>query len=347
MAGDRNYIVLWPTDRCNLKCRYCYAYSEGRQSDMSFETAKRVLDYFTGEPMKIQFAGGEPLLNIDLIKQIYSYVKTTGNDTIFQLQTNGTLIDSKNAQMIAQMRMRTGVSLDGPVYINEQLRGETHRVLEGIRNLAYAGVKVNLNATVTSMNVDQLPELLELALYSGNISGIGLDLIRFSGRAGLSSNTLQKPSEEQLIKALYALYEKSNYLYESTGIKIGIRSIEEAKQRLKFDSSSGYYCYASCGKSYVILPDGAVYPCGTLAGRQEYFMGNVNDGKIRPLSLPSLPQSEKCRACKYRKHCPGSCPSRQITNGYTTPDDSLDCVLRKTSFELAEAEIKATNNITT
>ncbi len=134
-------------------------------------------------------------------------------------------------------------------------------------------------------------------------------------------------------------------MYKETGIRITVRSVEEAKQRLKSNSCGTYYCYASCGKSYVIMPDGAVYPCGTLAGRKEYYMGNINEGNIRSLALPSLPQSDKCRACKYRMHCPGSCPSRQITNGYTTSDGSLDCVLRKISFEIAEAEMKTSSII--
>lgn len=60
-------IVLWTTGRCNLKCRYCYALPAGQQRDMDFVTAAKVLDYFGQQPMKIQFAGGEPLLNYIIV----------------------------------------------------------------------------------------------------------------------------------------------------------------------------------------------------------------------------------------------------------------------------------------
>jgi uncharacterized protein len=337
MEKERTYLVLWPTERCNLKCKYCYAYSDGPQGDMAFETAQKALDYFGDTPMKIQFAGGEPILNFELIRQIHRYISSRGYDAVFQLQTNGTLIDERIAADIKKMRIRTGVSLDGPIGVNELLRGGTKLALEGIQNLARAGVTINLNSTVTSQNVERLPELLELALYLGNVNAIGLDLVRFTGRAILDSDVHQ-PEAEQLIRTLWALYEKSENLFRTTGIRIGIRPIEEARTRLACPGCSSHYCYASCGKSYVILPGGDVYPCGSLRGKKEYYMGNILSKKIDRMALAALQKGEACSECAYKDACAGGCPSRAVTNTLQSVDGSLDCVLRRTAFDIVSSE---------
>ncbi len=337
---DRTYLVLWTTGRCNLRCKYCYAYGEQWQRDMDFAVAQKAVDALKDRPLKIQFTGGEPLLNFKLMRQVYAYAKNQGYDCVFQLQTNGTLIDADIAAEIREMGISTGVSLDGPVDVNEALRGGTKRALQGIQELGKKGVRVNLNSTVTAQNVERLPELMDFAVYLGNVAGIGLDLLRFSGRAGEKESPVEKPGEAQLVKTIYALSEKSRYFHETTGIKIGVRPIEEAKKRLRWKLNNRYYCYASCGKSYVVLPNGDVFPCGTLKDHKEFYMGNIHEGQIKSCSLPSLPKNDSCVACPYHQYCPGACPARVITNWYDTSSDHLDCTMRKTAFAIAAEEIK-------
>ena len=336
----KTFIVLWPTGKCNLKCKYCYAYSENWQIDMDFETAKNTLDYFKDTPMKIQFAGGEPLLNFELICKVYEYVKKQNYRAEFQLQTNGMLINEEIAAGIAKMQIKTGVSIDGPIAVNEQLRGGTKQTINGIQNLGRADVMTSLNSTVTAQNVDALPELLELALYLGNIAGIGLDVVRLTGRAGAEKAAIQEPTKTQLIRALRVLHEKSTYYYKNVGIKIGIRPIEEAKKRLASPGGSKDYCYATCGKSYVVLPNGDIYPCPSLMDKEEYCMGNINTGTIKRICLTSTPKTEACSSCAYVDFCPGGCPSRMLINGYESVGNSLDCALRKTAFEIAQQYVR-------
>jgi len=308
---------------------------------MEFETAKRALDYFSDAPMKIQFAGGEPMLNFKLIREIIGYVKKMGYKCVFQMQTNGTLIDEKIATEIKDMRINIGVSFDGPPSINEMLRGGTRSALEGIQNLARAKVMINLNAAVTAVNIARLPELLDLALYLGNVGAIGLDIIRFAGRAKENPDAVPAPSPEQLIDVLNQLDEKSQYLYEATGKRIGVRPIAEAEKRLSLSNCSKDYCYATCGKSFVILPDGDVYPCGSLADREEYFMGNINSGEIMSMCLPSNLVDENHTECEFYDFCQGGCPSRIVTNTDDFYDGGLDCTMRKASFKIAMRKIES------
>lgn len=333
MANERVLIVLWTTGRCNLNCRYCYASDSKNHFDMDFDTAVRALDHFSDRPMRIQFAGGEPMLNFDLITKVYGYVKEKGYKASFQMQTNGTLIDREKARAIKEMGIAMGVSIDGPPEVNEWLRGSTKQAVNGIRTLGEEGVIVNINSVVTDYNVERLHELADLALYLGNVGGIGLDLLREAGRAKEDGRKIEKPTGEQLKLALNRLYERSEFLRKHSGRKIAVREVEEAKKRLVLEGCSLDYCYASCGWSYVILPTGDIYPCGSLIDRDEYHMGNINEGHVKSISVEGRSAGE-CKDCEYLSVCPGGCPSRMIVNG-NVDGESLDCILKKTAFDIA------------
>lgn len=335
MAKNRILIVLWTTSRCNLKCKYCYASEVKEKSDMDFKTAVNALDYFSSYSMKIQFAGGEPLINYNLICKIYEYVKQRGYDASFQMQTNGTLIDEEKAEGIKKMKIALGVSLDGPPDINEWLRGETKRAVYGIQCMAHAGVWININSVVTAQNANRFPELADFALYLGNVAGIGLDLVRDAGRAKESTCLIKKPSAEQLKSSLNLLFQRCEFLYEHSGRRIVVREIEEAKRRLDCQACSKEYCYASSGRSFVILPDGDAYPCGSLIGNPKYYMGNINNTSLKSIALTKQ-NAGKCNECKYFSVCPGGCPSRMIINAASPQEETLDCVLKKSAFVIAD-----------
>lgn len=330
-------LVLWTTSKCNLKCKYCYAATENK-SDMSFETAKRAIDYFKDNKLKIQFAGGEPLLNYELIRKIYHYVSDQKYDVTFQMQTNGTLITLDVARELKKMNIAMGISMDGSPDINEALRGKTDLLIQGVQNLACAGVTVNLNSVVTEKNVERLFELADVAIYFGNVAGIGLDLLRYAGNAVKNEGIVRTASPEQLRKGIIDLYERCEFINKMTGKKLYVRSVREAKQRLLFANCScdKSYCFASIGRSFVVLPNGDVYPCGSLINNTAYFIGNINDNEeLKGIALgSSFPIG--CNCCEYHAFCSGGCPSRLLVNNRESLANSLDCVMRKVSFELAK-----------
>lgn len=334
MTKERVLIVLWTTGRCNLACKYCYAGSTHLKEDMDFEIAAQTLDLFSDYVMKIQFAGGEPLLNYPLICQIVDYVKAKKYDASFQMQTNGTCITPEIAAGMKKMKIALGVSMDGPPEVNEFTRGKTREVIAGIQCLADEGIKINLNSVVTSYSVEKLPKLVSFAYYLGNVGGIGLDLLRDAGRASDPQAAVKKATPEQIRAALAGMAETARDLYELTGKKIVIRQIHEAEQRLKMTACSREYCYAACGRSYVVLPNGDVYPCGSLIEEAQYFMGNVKNQGLTKITIgKSEPQT--CKNCDYYAICPGGCPSRLLINGNDGEDLSLDCVMKKTAFVIA------------
>lgn len=340
MSGNpsKAMLVLWTTGRCNLQCKYCYASEIREKKDMSFDTARKAIDRLKGARLKIQFTGGEPLLNFPLIRQVCDYVRENDIQASFQLQTNGTLIDREMALELKRLGIGLGVSMDGAPDVNEKLRGKTDALLKGMNHLAQLGIKVNLNSVVTSQNADRLWELADVALYFGNVAGIGLDLLRNAGSAKVNSHEIQNATPSQLREALYSLHERCVTVSALAGKRIHVRSIREAHFRLQSEkyTCTKNYCYAAVGCSYVVLPNGDVYPCGSLIGDPGYYMGNVLG--VDPVKAIALKHGEPadCGDCRYHSVCVGACPSRFLVNNDPKLDGSLDCVLRKTSFEIAE-----------
>ena len=272
------YLVLWLADSCNLNCKYCYARPKFNNGYMSFEIAKKVIDLCENKDFTLILAGGEPLLNFQAIEKIYSYLEENGYNCKIGLQSNGTLITEEIAEKLSKMRINIGISFDGTIKINEELRGKTKRTLEGINLLREKNRNVNLNCVVSNRNIDKLDKLVEMAYYLGNIQGIGLDLLRVTGNC-LENQDLTPPKDEDIYINLKKAYEKIEILKELTGKKIVIREIEETRIRTTTRCSSENYCYSSLGQAMVVTPEGDAYPCSSLVGNKDYYMAII-DGDI-------------------------------------------------------------------
>jgi His-Xaa-Ser system radical SAM maturase HxsB len=120
------------TLRCEHSCPYCQVsrQSEDRQAfDMSFETAQRALDQLFGSPatgFKIEFQGGEPLLNFDLIKEIVESAEAraaqTKKNVAFVIATNLALISDDVLDFCRQHSILISTSLDGPADLHNKNR---------------------------------------------------------------------------------------------------------------------------------------------------------------------------------------------------------------------------------
>lgn len=300
---------------------------------MEFETVRKAVELMGDDPFKVQFAGGEPLLNQAVLIKTLEYLKETKPGTQCSIQTNATLLDDDNTELLKRHRVAVGVSLDGRPETNENLRGRTQEAVRGIFTLKKHGVWANLNAVVCSENAGKLSELADMAAYFGNIHGIGLDLLRNAGRA--KENAVSKASAEELARGLDGLKKRLDILNKVMPHRVIVREFEKAKVMLKSENRCRDYCYAAQGNSYVVLPDGECYPCGSLAGDKKYYMGNVHT-TVKAIGIPGERRQE-CASCSYEKACTGGCPSRGLLDGGF---DELDCVLKKISFQFAQAENK-------
>ena len=120
------------TERCNLHCRYCafgdlyYGYDERKGENLDFPKAKQILDFLFGiwekkphlsvaRTLTVGFYGGEPLMNMDLIKQIVSYIdehKPEGMKFAYNMTTNAMLLRVYQ-DFLVEHKFHLLVSLDG------------------------------------------------------------------------------------------------------------------------------------------------------------------------------------------------------------------------------------------
>ncbi|NIR10114.1 MAG: radical SAM protein [Candidatus Aminicenantes bacterium] len=132
-------IVMELTDRCNQRCCYCsfsgeYAYTRTHgKNDMTFQTAKKALDFFIkrageiydNQGTAVTYYGGEPLLRFDLLKETVDYVVNIHPDkkVRFAITTNGTLLYRKDViDFLVKNDIGISISIDGPVKIHNRYR---------------------------------------------------------------------------------------------------------------------------------------------------------------------------------------------------------------------------------
>ncbi len=324
-------LILRITERCNLRCAYCYAARNEEPSfDMDVGTALRAVELCcpVGGTMRIQFTGGEPLLKLDLMEAVAQFGKRTGRRLLLSVQTNGTLLSPDACRRLKAIECGIGVSLDGLAEANRfrvfpDGTPSYDAVVQGIRNLGQVGLRCGLTAVVTNVNASGLGQLADFALYLGNVIGVGLDLFRPLGR-GQGQNLAADP--EKLTQGVQALAERAEKLAEA-GVPFRFRELERLKKRQKLALCGGDYCFAQTGASFAVDGRGDCWPCSSLAGREAVLLGNIQNGmptEVERLSQLVAPIS--CKTCHSYSTCLGGCPAGRTTSN---EKNELTCVLHR------------------
>lgn len=168
-------LILLVTQTCNLRCRYCYAdagtYSMEGPAVIELALAQKAMDLANTLGIEsIQFFGGEPLLAIDLIKQIIAYCREKNYTFHFGINTNGTCIDSAVATYLAAENIAVTVSIDGPASVHNCCRvfpngsGTLESALAGVELLQASNVPLRLQP-VYSKRYIPLASIREIATF--------------------------------------------------------------------------------------------------------------------------------------------------------------------------------------
>jgi Fe-coproporphyrin III synthase len=170
--SPRGPVVIWNLiRRCNLTCKHCYALSADHDYPDELTTAEinAVMDDLKAFHVPVLIlSGGEPLLRSDLF-EIAARAKAMR--FYVGLSSNGTLIDEPMADRVAAAAFDyVGISLDGIGAVHDRFRrkvGAFDASLAAVRHLQAREVKVGLRYTMTAMNADELPALLQLMRDEG------------------------------------------------------------------------------------------------------------------------------------------------------------------------------------
>ena len=308
---------------------------------MSWPVAEGALDLVRrgGESCTIQFAGGEPILNLDLVERIVRY--TRGWDVRYQTQTNATLVDARVARKLRELRIAVGVSLDGPPAVNDVLRpfsdgrGSTLAVLSGLNCLADYGLRVGVTCVVSAASVAGLPSLVDLASYTGIVEGIALDAVRPMGRA--SSGFVELPSPDTIARYLSLALERAELVARLDGSGVKFVEVERLRRLLSTVGRRWHRCFFDAGSSLAVTPNGDAYPCASLVSMPGFYLGNVTTAgfgedlrqRLRD-ARDGIAALQTCLACDDIALCGGPCPAHTFAWRLKGVESAGDCAVRRT-----------------
>lgn len=337
MAEIRS-LILRLTERCNLRCAYCYAASGRDVPDMTAELACHAIALCCppGGELRVQFTGGEPLLALEVMEEVYAFGRDTGRRLRLAVQTNAVLLTPAVCRRLAAMRCAVGVSLDGlgeanGLRIFPNGTGAFSAAAEGIRNLGRCGLRCNLTVVVTRANAARLGELPDMALWLSNVGSVGLDLFRPLGR-GAGANL--SPLPEDLEAGLRALCRRT-YQIRAAGVPFRLRELERLRRRAACTDCGGVYCYAQTDRSLAVDGAGDCWPCSSLAGREGFLLGNLRHG-LQSGPPPGLEAPPACIACPDFPLCLGGCPAGRTARD--DPPDGLTCLMARVMGEEMRGE---------
>lgn len=332
MDDKAEFLVLALTERCNLRCVYCYAAASATGADMDPDIAALALDRLgppPGRRQTVEFSGGEPLLRFELLKELV--LTRASAQRRFALQTNGVALTEDKLAFLVDNGVGLGVSLDGPPETNRQTRGDAGGAMRALRLIDEAGVGVNVTVVLTRHNVERLPRFLLTLASLKSPRVINLDLVRPVGRA---SGGGLAPRPEQIKGMVPAMLSATAFIAQRRFPPLKVREVDQVRRRAKLGLCEPY-CLGAAGSYAAVTPDGRVYPCASLADDDGYLAGRVD--RPEPIRVANLVRGwglpPACGDCPARFVCRGGCPSRRISAaGSPTRPHGLECLLRKEIF---------------
>ncbi|MEX1308082.1 MAG: radical SAM protein, partial [Eubacteriales bacterium] len=205
-------LCLNVTTGCNLRCEYCFA-SAGHvpHENMSFEVAKQALEFLISSSedrinLEVDFFGGEPTLNFDVIKQTVEYGRQregeTGKKFRFTVTTNGYYLTDEMLNFFDAEMKNIVISMDGRKEIHDKIRitaggGPSYdRVLENAKKIVQkrGDKEYYVRGTYTQRNLDFSKDVI--AMYDAGFKEVSIEPVVTSGALSLTEADLPKIFEE-------------------------------------------------------------------------------------------------------------------------------------------------------
>ena len=324
-AGVVKALCLHVAHTCNLNCSYCFASQgkyRGKRAVMSFEVGKRALDFLvensgTRRNLEVDFFGGEPLMNFDVVKKLVAYArsieKEKGKNFRFTLTTNGVLIDDDVIDFANREMSNVVLSLDGRKEVHDRFRvdyagnGSWEKIVPKFQKLVKSrgGKNYYMRGTFTHFN----PNFLEDIKTMLDLGFTELSMEPVVCKAGDPSELTEKD-----LPIVLKQYEDLADLM--------IKRDEEGKPftfyHYMIDLSGGPCIYkriSGCGSGteyMAVTPWGDLYPCHQFVGDEKFLLGNIYEGvKNKTMQKEfadcNVYAREKCKDCWAKLYCSGGC----------------------------------------
>lgn len=339
-------LIMMVEQGCNLNCTYCYGGGGeyNNRGKMSFEVAKDTVDFLLNncgnrDRVYIAFFGGEPLLNIEVIKKIVEYTEKLQEETgIYigkSMTTNGTLLTEEVVEYCLEKKIGIKISIDGPKEIHDKYRvykdgrGSYEDIIKNTSKLRNEGL-VSARATITPFCLDR--GYIENALEEDGFVNVG------------SALAMELLRDEDFLR----IYKSYTDGLEQIKLLIKQKKYEEIKK--KHIRSWGYLFLIhksamaefNCGTGrnmYAVDINGNLYPCQRFVGNTEYTLGNIYNGVsgrkefLNKININSH-YRKKCNKCWIRNLCLGQCVhTALVKTGKVYEQSEIVCTLEKALYE--------------
>ena len=353
-SGVIKALCLHVAHTCNLNCSYCFA-SQGKyhgdRAVMSFEVGKRALDFLvensgTRRNLEVDFFGGEPLMNFDVVKQLVAYArsieKEKGKNFRFTLTTNGMLIDDDVIDFANRECHNVVLSLDGRKEIHDRYRvdytgrGSWEQIVPKFQKLVKerGGKGYYMRGTFTHANPDFLKDIqtmLDLGFHELSMEPV----VCAPG----------DPSEltQEDLPIVLDQYEKL--------AKLMLERDREGRPftfyHYMIDLTGGPCIYkriSGCGSGteyMAVTPWGDLYPCHQFVGEEKFKLGDIWNGVTNKETQCDFANCNvyarpDCRDCWAKLYCSGGCAANAYhSTGSVTGVYKYGCELVRKRMECA------------
>ena len=324
-SGVVKALCLHIAHTCNLNCSYCFA-SQGKyhgdRAIMSFEVGKQALDFLvehsgTRRNLEVDFFGGEPLMNFDVVKQLVAYArsieKEKGKNFRFTLTTNGMLIDDDVIDFCNKEMSNVVLSLDGRKEVHDRFRvdyagnGSWEKIVPKFQKLVQArgGKNYYMRGTFTHANPDFLEDIKTM---------LDLGFTELSMEPVVCAADDPSALTEEDLPIVLKQYEDLAELMR-----------ERKKEGRPFtfyhymlDLSGGPCIYkriSGCGSGteyMAVTPWGDLYPCHEFVGEEKFKLGDIWNGVSNTAIQEDFASCNvyarpDCKDCWARLYCSGGC----------------------------------------
>lgn len=339
---------------CNLACRYCFAEEgeyHGRRAIMSYEVGKKALDFLVANSgnrtnLEVDFFGGEPLMNWEVVKQLVAYGRSLEEEHHkkfrFTITTNGVLLNDEILEFVNKEMGNMVLSIDGRKEVHDRMRphrggqGSYDEIVPKFKKAAESRGQMNyyVRGTYTHYNTDFAKDVLHLA---------DLGFKQISVEPVVAPETEDYAIREEDLPQLLAQYDE-----------LAEEMIKRRKEGNGFNffhfmiDLEGGPCVAKrlsgCGSGteyLAVTPWGDLYPCHQFVGNEDFLMGNVDEGVLRTDIRDEFKQcnvyaKEKCKDCFVKFYCSGGCAANSYNfTGNVNGSYDIGCELQRKRIECA------------
>jgi len=307
------------TEACSLNCPYCYVHKQPRT--MSVEVGRQAVDRLVEmagrhgyRTLKFKYAGGEPTLNLPLIRTLHARAARRAAEAGLALEevilSNGVGVTDAVLGAVADAGMRLMVSLDGDQAAHDRMRarqdgGSTYAAVVGtVERAIKRGLQPNISITLTALNLEGASAAVAFALERH--LPFNLNFYRECAMADPTRTPSPlAPSPAQLVEAMLGILNLirayPTYPLPLTGIL----------DRTRFDVPHQHPCAA--GRDYVVVDtEGRVSACQMLL--EEPWASLADEDPLDAIRrqgeriFQAADEQSDCHTCLWRMVCSGGCP---------------------------------------